>query len=185
MASQVDPAAVVREQLSPGERLLWSGVPVQGLRLQGIDAVLIPFSLFVGASAILWEWLVISRGAPLFFVLLGAPVVLLGAHLVAGRFVWDAYRRRRTAYGVTDQRVVIVVSAWSARVTTLPLRNITDMTLSEGGGRGSIRFGSLPTSASWLAGAAWPGAPAIPMLDAIGDVRHVHELIRNGERAAA
>jgi len=186
MASQVDPAAVVREQLAPGERLLWSGAPVQGLRLQGVDAALIPFSLFWGGFAFFWEWMAVTGGAPWFFALWGLPFMAIGAYLIAGRFFWDAHRRSQTFYGVTDQRVIIVVRAWSTRVTSLPVRNLTDLTLAESAGRGSIRFGSPPGGpASGLVGTSWPGAPLVPTFDTIPDARRVHELIRESQRAAA
>jgi hypothetical protein len=39
------PILVLQKEIQPGEKLLWSGIPVQGLRLVGADLLMIPFSL--------------------------------------------------------------------------------------------------------------------------------------------
>jgi len=103
----------LRSRLMPGERILWSGRPRQGLLLTGRDIFLVPFSLIFCGGTIVWEAAVLGllnragahSHAPLFFALWGVPFVLLGLYLVFGRFITDASIRRRTIYGVTDKRV--------------------------------------------------------------------------------
>jgi hypothetical protein len=94
----------VRQQLERemghGEKLLWAGRPVQGLRLQKGDALGIPFSLLWTAFAVFWVASAYRGGAPLFFVAWGVPFVLVGIYLVIGRFFHDARQRARTFYGV-------------------------------------------------------------------------------------
>ena len=98
----------LRAMLQPGEQLLWHGAPGQGLHLQKQDWFVIPFSILWCCFAIFWEVTVIVGGAPGFFVLWGIPFVATGLYITLGRFFRDAYRRKRTYYGVTDQRVILL-----------------------------------------------------------------------------
>jgi hypothetical protein len=59
--------------LGRGERLLWSGMPRQGLMLRPTDALFIPFSLFWGGFAVFWESSAIIHHAPPLFVVWGIP----------------------------------------------------------------------------------------------------------------
>jgi hypothetical protein len=98
----VEQPPAIHDQLGPGERLLWSGRPAQGLVFRLADAMMIPFSLMWGGFAFFWEYSVISRGnAPLFFMAWGVPFVAIGIYIICGRFFVDAKQRANTAYGVT------------------------------------------------------------------------------------
>ena len=99
-----DTDSVIRENLRRDERLLWTGQPPQGLRLQATDAFLIPFSIFWGGFAIFWETTVVMQGAPLFFAVWGIPFIVIGLYLIFGRFWGEAKQRSRTYYGLTDSR---------------------------------------------------------------------------------
>ena len=149
----------ITTQLESGERLVWSGMPPQGLLLRGSDVFLIPFSLLWCGFAIVWETGVLMSKAPLFFALWGVPFVLIGVYFVAGRFVVDARQRSRTAYGVTDRRVIITSGLLSRNVKSLMLKTLTDVTLSERtDGTGTITFGPTHPMARWYGGAAWAGS---------------------------
>ena len=71
------------------------------------DIIAVPFSLVWLGIALLWETGVQSIGAPAEFRLVGVPFVLIGVYLVAGRFVTRWFRKRRTIYGITDERVIV------------------------------------------------------------------------------
>ncbi len=56
--------------LVSGEKILWSGRPIQGLTTTSRDIFLIPFSLLWGGFAIFWELMVLhAPKAPLFMSL--------------------------------------------------------------------------------------------------------------------
>jgi Bacterial PH domain len=174
--------------LTAGERLLWSGRPRGGIRLQASDALLIPFSLFWGGFAIFWETMVLRSNAPLFFALWGVPFVLAGLYIIAGRFVVDAFGRGKTLYGLTDRRIVIVSGLFNRQVHSLPLRTLPEITLSERPDRsGTITFGVPPYPMAGIFGRHvvqnWPGSrqfvpPAFLMIE---NARYVYDLIQQAQ----
>ncbi|MGO9170512.1 MAG: hypothetical protein ACLP7P_00900 [Rhodomicrobium sp.] len=79
-------AALVKE-LDHGERLLWSGMPRQGIFFRPSDIFMVPFSLFWGGFAFFWEFTAMtSNKSQSFFPLFGIPFVLIGIYIIAGRF---------------------------------------------------------------------------------------------------
>ena len=176
--------------LSRGERLLWVGQPLGGLRLMPSDLVLVPFSLLWGGFALFWEFTVLRSNAPLLFRLWGMPFVLVGLYLIVGRFFFDAWRRGRTRYAVTDQRAIILSGTWSRQVRSISLRSMPELTVTQSrNGRGTITFGTASVfpfgRASW---SSWPGLGGlntVPAFESIEDPRAVHEIIRNAQLLAA
>ena len=70
--------------------------------------------------------------------------------------------------------------------TSLDLRTLSDVTLHERpDGSGTITFGPVAPFAALYAGMAWPGVPQAPSFEMIPDVRRVHAIIRDAQRAAA
>jgi len=178
----------VRPELGRGERLLWSGMPSQGLVLRPSDALMVPFSLLWGGFAIFWEYSVVtSKGAPVFFTLWGVPFVLVGLYMIFGRFFVDSYLRARTYYGVTDQRVIILSGLASREVKSIALQGLNDISLNErSDGSGSITFGpSNPMYAMW-SGTAWPGTAKkiAPAFEPIAEARRVYNIIREAQAGA-
>lgn len=171
--------------IGPGERLLWSGRPRQGIFLQPSDAVTIPFSLMWGGFAIFWEYSVWTSKAPFFFRLWGVPFVLVGLYFMVGRFFVDAQARSRTWYGLTNQRVIIVSGLTSREVKSLQLRTLSDVTLSErSDATGTITFG--PETPRWTGFSRWPGSrsQSSPAFEAIPSAREVYDRIRTAQREA-
>jgi len=177
----------IQNHLEPGERILWSGQPRQGVVLRGSDAFLIPFSLLWGGFAIFWELSVLTQGAPLFFSLWGIPFVVVGVYLIVGRFFVEAKQRERTFYAVTSERVLIVSGVLQRRVKSLALRTLSDVSLTESrDGSGSITFGPSPPFASLFGGMAWPGMQQLygTRFDVIDNSQKVFKVIRDAQRSA-
>jgi len=177
----------IERHLQADEKLLWHGVPRDGLVLRRSDAILIPFSLLWGGFAISWEIMTLRGGAPAVFTLFGIPFVLMGLYIIFGRFLVDARMRARTAYGLTDRRVIIVAGSRARSVTSLPLRNLSDVSLDESSdGTGTISLGPGHPMGRWLGRAAWPGMGAWQgaALDMIPSAQHVYRVLLEAQAGA-
>jgi len=174
-------------QLSPNERLLWSGQPRQGVFLQASDAIVIPFSLLWCGFAIFWESSVIYTDAPLFFKLWGIPFICVGLYMVIGRFFVDAKQRGKTYYGVTNERVIILSGIFSQQIKSLNVKTLTDISLDEKSDRsGTITFGLADSNDQWVKFSnSNRNQPVLPSFDSIQDAKKVYEIIRNAQRSAA
>jgi hypothetical protein len=174
--------------LEPGESLIWTGVPRQGLLLRPFDAFMIPFSLLWGGFAIFWEASVLRAGAPLLFALWGVPFVLVAVYITVGRFFLDARVRANTVYGLTNRRAIILSGTFSRSTTSLPLRTLTDIAMEEWkDGTGTIHLGRPHPLAVWYAGMQWPGMARYqtPSFDLIPDVKRVYNQLMEVQRSAA
>jgi hypothetical protein len=181
---------VFQGRLLPGERVVWEGNPPAGFLLTARDGFLIPFSFMWGGFAIFWEWSVVTgfgkdgHSAPDFFMLWGIPFVLAGLYLIFGRFFVDAWLRSKTAYAVTNQRVLILRTAPIFKFTAYALDRLPELSLEEkADGRGTIRF--QPAVAAWgnsrLSG--WmPGADTTQFL-LVPDARNVFDKIQKAARS--
>ena len=193
-----DPAAEFAGELSAGEKLLWTGRPRQGIFFRSTDLFLVPFSL-------LWFGIVLagffgsfnaranphSHGGnlettlfPLAFI---AIFVVIGSHLVFGRFLVDAAQRRKCLYAITNQRVIIRSGLFSRTTKSLNLRTLSDITLSEKrNDTGTITLGPTVGWYSWFQGTSWPGMGKNqpPMFDSISDAKNVYDLLRKAQASA-
>jgi hypothetical protein len=102
-----DAHALVERQVQPGERVLWVGRSDPHRMFVDADRYLIPFSAFfttmvtiglVGAAR--------SHAHPAGIALLSA-FVLIGLHMLAGRFAVKRHRKRTDVYAVTTERALI------------------------------------------------------------------------------
>jgi Bacterial PH domain len=177
----------LESHLGPGERLLWSGRPRQGIILRLSDAYVIPFSILWAGFAVFWESSVIMSGAPLLFTLWGIPFVLMGAYITVGRFLLDMRTRAKTFYGVTNVRILIVSGAFTPTIKSLNLRTLADISLEQrGNGIGTITFGRGAPFGSLARGIWWPGMDAqlAPAFDQIANAQHVYTLIQSAQQQA-
>lgn len=172
-------------QLSPGERLLWSGQPRQGIFLRASDALVIPFSLLWCGFAVFWQWSVLSADAPFFFKLWGIPFVLVGLYMVVGRFFVESKQRTKTYYGVTNERVIIVSGIFNKQVKSLNLKTLSDISLIEKSDRsGTITLGSDVDPQGQNFQFSGRSQPAPPSFDSIQNAKNVYEIIRSAQRSA-
>lgn len=163
-------------ELEPGERVLWSGTPRRGLVLQPADVLQLPISL--GILYLLATKIGIASLDGPVEKMLAVVLVLAVLYFAIGRFFFDAYRRGKSAYALTTERMLIRDTAFSTFVKPFPLNTITDTVLREQrNGFGSIwidrRFlpvGRVDTRLSASAGN--PNGFAM-----IADARRVYDLL--------
>ena len=176
---------IILPELDPLERLLWACRPTRGIIFRRADSLMIPFSLMWAGFVVFWEIAAYRESGPSFFSLWGVPFVLVGAYLVVGRFLWDAWRRAHTFYAVTDRRVLIVTRGVSQNVTTLAIRNLPAITLAERrDGIGDIVLGAGDAGYVAAGGLVARGAVVPPILESVPDARQVYNVIRQAQQHA-
>jgi hypothetical protein len=160
---------IIKRAVGARDKILWTGRPVQGLRLAAADKVLIPFSFAFTAFLLLLFQSMRANDAPP-FVYVPLMLFLAGAaYLLAGRFFYDAFRRSQLAYGLTNRQVVIVHGNVGPTTQCLELASLPAMTLvARGGNSASI----------------WFGTPPAPCFDRIEDAQSVRDRILAAQSAA-
>lgn len=137
--TDMDTFAFCKPYISTGESILWRGTPEKGHLLTGEDVIMIPFSIIWCGFAIFWEYLVLSHQAPFFFKLWGIPFVCVGLYWVFGRFIWKAFMRKRTAYVITNKKII---RQRGNKIDMLDSKNMPPMHVTiHKDGCGTIRFG--------------------------------------------
>ena len=169
-----------------GESLLWAGRPNASVVFHKEDWFAIPFSLLWGGFAIFWEAGVLGllgnfnhKGgtSPIFFQLWGIPFVVIGQYIIWGRFLFDAWSKGRTFYGVTNRRVVVVQNLWNRRFAAAYINTLPTIYKETGSSSiGTLRFNArLPVFGRNSRAGSWEssivdGIPVFRDIDNIGEV---------------
>jgi hypothetical protein len=136
-------AAELQPELLPGEYLLWAGRPLRKVVFHSSDWIAIPFSLLWGGFAIFWEGAVAGYW--------GIPFVLAGQYLIWGRFARVAWKKKRTYYGLTNNRVIVVNVSSNRKQTAAYLNGLDACSLStRSDGIGTIEFAPEPLQPGML-----------------------------------
>lgn len=178
----------IREDLLSGETIKWTGQPDLSVLFDNADLVLIPFSLFWVGFMIFWEIdaLFGEHGSSdrIFMALSGLPFTLIGQYLLWGRFVYKAWKKKRTYYAITNMRVLIVVQwARGKSLHAVYLKDILAANKSVGrNGIGTLVFAtSIRETRQWgNFGMGWSRRTQEPAAPAFYDVREantVYELV--------
>jgi hypothetical protein len=187
----IDPLAAMKLQpeLSSGETIYWAGMPNANTIFHSEDWYLIPFSFFWGGFAIFGESGVLGiwgnqsqhHPAPRFMILWGLPFVVIGQYLIWGRFLYDAWLKRRTYYGITNRRVLILQEGQKRKTQFSFLESIPEIT-QEGDDIGTIWLGTKQPifgtrqsgTSSW---SRFSVGGSVPKLSDIDGVNSVYRLI--------
>jgi hypothetical protein len=104
-------ATCVREQLEPGEHLMWWAQPVQGFKLRPRDIYVIPHRIAALAVAIMFEVLAVTQWSHLPAIMMaiaGLPFLAFMWESTVGGRVRDVAERARTWYAITSERAIII-----------------------------------------------------------------------------
>ena len=119
-----------------GESLLWEGAPATGLRFTGKGFVLSFFGIFFLSFSIFWVGMASSMSAAgpeaILLPLFGAPFVLVGLWLVVGHWFYDAYKRKRTRYALTNKRALIARTVFGRKMESYPIGKGSQIRLISG-----------------------------------------------------
>jgi len=147
--STIDPRAAqkIQAELMSGESVYWAGIPDPRVIFHSDDWTTIPFSLVWTGFFVFWEaealgvWGKTSRsGGNTFMVLWGIPFLVIGNYMVWGRFLADAWLKRRTYYAVTNRRVLVLQEGWKRKSSATFLEAIPKIE-REGSVTGTLWFG--------------------------------------------
>jgi len=181
----------IRPELTPGESIVWAGQPNTRAIFHKQDVFLIPFSLLWGGFAIFWEAAAAgfwgmgrgARGPELFMMIWGVPFVLAGQYFIWGRFICQAWKKKRTHYAVTNRRVIVVQNGWKRQMASAYLDALPTLTKEEGSsGIGTLRFAQAEPAWSGRRRRGWGDWDAmnvgsVPTFVDIEDVQSVYQLV--------
>ena len=178
--------AAIQPDLLSGESILWAGHPNTRVIFHKADVFMIPFSLLWGGLAIFSEANVSGyrgsgQGPWLFGMLVGAAAVLIGQYLIWGRFIYAAWKKKRTHYAVTNRRVIVVQNGWRRQMTSAYIDTLPTLTVEGGShGLGTLRFAQAEPIWSGRQGwGAWDGMSIgnVPTFVDVEDVQSVYRLV--------
>jgi hypothetical protein len=136
---------IIESELEPLERLLWTGQPdPRRMARSGLSyvALAVPFTAFAALWIIMasgFKWPNFSEPWD-FFPLFGLPFLLVGLGMFFSP-VWLFFKARRTAYGITDKRVMIVTFGKSKSVKSYTHRDMNRLEkIERADGSGDLVF---------------------------------------------
>ena len=127
--------------LEPHEYLLWSGRPDADVLLTTVDALLIPVGVYLVALGTLFTVLGAQspHAGPGWWFASG--LILVGLFHIFGRLYFKRRRKLKTAYAITNRRVIVLYG--ERAVTEYPLPGGSRVTrISRNGRHMSITFGN-------------------------------------------
>jgi len=174
----------LRSSLSRDEKLLWTGRPKTGVILKSNDFLLIPFSLLWRGFAVFWEYNALRLGGG-FFALFGIPFIVMGLYFFIGRFFIDAWKRKNTLYGITDNRVIIKSGLFRSSIQSINIKTLSNLSFKEkSDGSGTITLGPTDFRNNIFSGLSyWPGASETPGIESVEQVRSVYDILIRQQRA--
>jgi hypothetical protein len=109
---------IINQSLQHKEILIWAGQPKKGLVFEAIDIFktlfIVIFVAFVFFAVRLLSDISILLAIPLSVIFFSAALIL-----GIGRFFIDAELRKKTFYGVTDKRIIIISKMYPKKIQSV------------------------------------------------------------------
>ena len=172
---------LLEQNLKNEEELLWYGQPVQGIISYPIDSYIIPFSVIWGGGSLIWEIVIVyvfimSSDLMHFFLMLGGfPFVILGLHMIFGRYILDKKQRENIYYGITNRRIIVIQGKKRSNISSFLISRLSNITIIEKqNNRGTILFSKRQPFDSFFARGLMPrkmfSSERFEMIDNVSDV---------------
>jgi hypothetical protein len=159
----------IRNQLEPGECVLWCDQPKQGFLLRKELWIAIPV-LVIWYGMVIFLFMLTESLVPILLLL---PSLYVWIYL----FFLEPWIRSRTFYNLTNRRISVL---WDAQLESISLDRIEEVTLEQSNdGTGTIRFGRESLHAREKGFSLF--GPFIFMFERIKDAPHVAAEIRNAQ----
>ncbi|WP_410567875.1 PH domain-containing protein [Amycolatopsis sp. cmx-4-61] len=130
-------------ELSPGERVLWAGEPVQRPLYVAADGVLALAGLVLAVAAL---WFLLTREPSGGTMAAAVVVLVLGLYGAVGRSVVRYLALGRTTYAVTDSRIIARSGLFRQKERSSELAGLPAPALKAGPSRtGTLSFGGPGT----------------------------------------
>ena len=134
---------IFQKYLLRDEKTVWTGQPEAGVHFSPEDEYLIPLTLLLGGGLIVWGLsalpnlsidLTPAENASYLWGVVIIPylwfiiALLAGLYLIVGRFVYKAWKKKRTYYALTNKRLLWISEAFGKLFNELYIENISDIT---------------------------------------------------------
>jgi len=112
-----------QNEMLKDEKILWTGQPKKGFVLPDGYILLILFGLPVLGIGSIIEYGAI-QSFDIFVMIFGLLFVLLGLCMVLGSIIYKNYRKKRTYYAITNQRIIILINSSNKKVESIFINQI-------------------------------------------------------------
>jgi hypothetical protein len=148
-----------------------------------MDLWVIPFSVVWTVFAVKNVGAAVEKSDSSVAPAMGALFIALGVYMMAARFFVDIWRRRNTAYALTDHRVILARSGPLPSMRSIDLWTMKDVSLTERrDGSGTILFGH-PRGPNTVN--PWTGNTVVPSFDMIPSAAAVYAMLRDAQARIA
>lgn len=137
-----DPKEAIGNELQPDEVVRWIGAPSFGATLlDQLPQLLLGLVIAGWPSIIIWNDLLERRSSTALYGIVFAGIFVIVGLQIAGRAVWNILAVWRTAYAVTDRKLLIVKDFMRRNVLTITQSAINVVERKERpDGSGSVTF---------------------------------------------